>query len=50
MVEGAFKVVYQVISLESLDRVFKNKSEIGLEDLRVQLSLPGAEPPTGKAC
>jgi large subunit ribosomal protein L15 len=32
---GAFKVVYQVVSLESLERVFKNKSEIGLDDLRM---------------
>ena len=32
---GAFKVTYQVVSLESLDRVFKNKNEIGLEDLRI---------------
>ena len=32
---GAFKVVYQVISLESLERVFKNKVEISLEDLRM---------------
>ena len=32
---GAFKVVYQVVSLEYLERVFKNKNEIGLEDLRI---------------
>lgn len=32
---GAFKVVYQVVSLESLERVFKNKNEIGIEDLRI---------------
>ena len=32
---GAFKVLYQVVSLESLERVFKNKNEIGVEDLRI---------------
>jgi large subunit ribosomal protein L15 len=32
---GAFKVTYQVVSLESLERVFKNKNEIGIEDLRI---------------
>lgn len=32
---GAFKVTYQVISIESLERVFKNKTEISLEDLRI---------------
>jgi large subunit ribosomal protein L15 len=38
---GAFKVVYQVVSLESLERVFKNKTEIGLEDLRVHRLVKG---------
>ena len=38
---GAFKVVYQVVSLESLERVFKNKSEIGLEDLRIHHLVKG---------
>ncbi|OGR90408.1 MAG: 50S ribosomal protein L15 [Elusimicrobia bacterium RBG_16_66_12] len=32
---GAFKVVYQTISLDSLERVFKNKTEIEIEDLRI---------------
>src|SRR5271156_1269746 len=32
---GAFKVTYQVVSLESLERVFKNKLDISLEDLRI---------------
>ena len=32
---GAFKVVYQTISLDSLERVFKNKTEISIEDLRI---------------
>jgi large subunit ribosomal protein L15 len=38
---GAFKVVYQVISLETLEKIFKNKSEIGLEDMRVHRLLKG---------
>lgn len=38
---GAFKVVYQTISLESLERVFKNKAEIALEDLRIHGLLRG---------
>jgi large subunit ribosomal protein L15 len=38
---GAFKTTYQVVSLESLDRVFKNKSEISLEDLRIHRLVKG---------
>ena len=38
---GAFKVTYQVVSLETLERVFKNKTEIGLEDLRVHRLVKG---------
>jgi large subunit ribosomal protein L15 len=38
---GSFKVVYQVVSLETLERVFKNKTEIGLEDLRVHRLVKG---------
>ena len=41
---GAFKVTYQVVSLESLERVFKNKTEIGLEDLRVHRMVKGRKP------
>ena len=41
---GASKVVYQIVSLESLERVFKNKSEIGLEDLRVHRMIKGRKP------
>ena len=41
---GAFKVTYQVVSLETLDRVFKNKTEIGLEDLRVHRLAKGRKP------
>jgi large subunit ribosomal protein L15 len=41
---GAFKVVYQVVSLETLESVFKNKTEIGLEDLKVHLLVKGRKP------
>ena len=32
---GAFKVVYQTISLDRLEHVFKNKTDIAIEDLRI---------------
>ena len=38
---GAFKVTYQVVSLESLDRVFKNKNEISMDDLRIHRMVKG---------
>lgn len=38
---GAFKTTYQVVSLEALENVFKNKTEIGLEDLRVHRLVKG---------
>ena len=38
---GAFKVVYQTISLDSLERVFKNKTEIAIEDLRIHGMIKG---------
>jgi large subunit ribosomal protein L15 len=38
---GAFKVVYQVVSLETLETVFKNKTDIGLDDLRVHRLVKG---------
>jgi large subunit ribosomal protein L15 len=38
---GAFKVTYQVVSLESLERVFKNKTEISLDDLRMHRLVKG---------
>ena len=41
---GAFKVVYQVVSLESLERVFKNKNEIGVDDLRIHRLVKGKKP------
>ena len=32
---GMFKVRYQLVDLATLDRVFKNKNEVKLEDLRI---------------
>ena len=41
---GKFKIVYQVIDLETLDRVFKNKAEIGIDDLRIHGLIKGRKP------
>ena len=41
---GLFKVTYQLVSLETLEAVFKNKTEIGLEDLRVHRLVKGKRP------
>ncbi|HTK60403.1 MAG TPA: 50S ribosomal protein L15, partial [Candidatus Baltobacteraceae bacterium] len=41
---GLFKVVYQVIDLGTLDRVFSNKAEISIEDLRIQNLIKGRKP------
>ena len=41
---GLFKVVYQVIDLGTLERVFKNKAEITLEDLRIHNLIKGRKP------
>ncbi|MEK7388546.1 MAG: 50S ribosomal protein L15 [Elusimicrobiota bacterium] len=41
---GKFKVVYQVVDLASLDRVFKNKSEVSIEDLRIHGLIKGGKP------
>jgi len=41
---GQFKVVYQVIDLGTLDRVFKNKAEITIEDLRIHNLIKGRKP------
>ncbi|MBI4370686.1 MAG: 50S ribosomal protein L15 [Elusimicrobia bacterium] len=38
---GPFKVVYQVVDLASIDRVFKNKNEVSLEDLRIHRLVKG---------
>jgi large subunit ribosomal protein L15 len=41
---GMFKVTYQLVDLETLEKVFKNKTEIGLEDLRVHRLVKGKRP------
>ena len=41
---GLFKVVYQVLDLGTLDRVFKNKAEITIEDLRIHNLISGRKP------
>ncbi len=41
---GMFKVTYQLVDLETLERVFKNKSEIGVEDLRMHRLVKGKRP------
>ncbi|MBI3298016.1 MAG: 50S ribosomal protein L15 [Elusimicrobia bacterium] len=40
----AFRTSYQVVSLASLARVFKNSSEVSLEALRVHGLVKGSEP------
>lgn len=41
---GQFKVTYQLIALEKLESVFKNKAEISLEDLRIHNLIKGRRP------
>ncbi len=41
---GQFKVTYQLIALEKLEAVFKNKAEISLEDLRIHNLIKGRRP------
>jgi large subunit ribosomal protein L15 len=41
---GKFKIVYQVVDLETLDRVFKNKAEVSLDDLRIHGLIKGRKP------
>ena len=41
---GLFKIVYQVIDIGTLDRVFKNKAEITIEDLRIHNLIKGRKP------
>jgi len=38
---GPFKVVYQIVDLASIDRVFKNKAEVSIEDLRIHRLVKG---------
>ena len=41
---GAFKVVYQVVSLDSIERVFKNQKEVTLESLKIHGLISGRTP------
>ena len=41
---GAFKTVYQVVSLESIAEAFKNKKEVSLDDLRMHRLIKGRAP------
>lgn len=38
---GPFKVVYQIVDLACIDRVFKNKAEVTVEDLRIHRLIKG---------
>ena len=38
---GPFKVVYQIVALAAIDKVFKNKAEVTLEDLRIHRLVKG---------
>ena len=41
---GQFKTVYQIVSIESIERAFKNKAEISLDDLRIHGLVKGRRP------
>ncbi|MDE2491118.1 MAG: 50S ribosomal protein L15 [Elusimicrobia bacterium] len=41
---GMFKTTYQLVSLETLERVFKNKAEVSLDDLRIHRLIKGRRP------
>ena len=41
---GAFRVVYQVVSIESIDRVFKNQKEVNLDALKIHGLISGRAP------
>jgi len=41
---GMFKTTYQLVSLETLEKVFKNKAEIAIEDLRIHGLVKGRRP------
>ncbi len=41
---GAFKVVYQVVSLESIERVFKNQKDVTLDALKIHGLINGRAP------
>lgn len=41
---GPFKKVYQVVSLESIERVFKNQKDVDLESLKIHGLISGRQP------
>ena len=41
---GAFKIVYQVVSLESIERVFKNQKDVTLDALKIHGLISGRSP------
>jgi large subunit ribosomal protein L15 len=41
---GPFKVVYQVVSIESIERVFKNQKDVTLEALKIHGLVSGRAP------
>ena len=41
---GAFKVVYQVVSLDAIQAVFKNQKEVSLEALKIHGLIKGRKP------
>lgn len=41
---GPFKIVYQSVALASIDRVFKNKAEVSIDDLRIHRLIRGRKP------
>jgi len=41
---GKFKVTYQVVALEAIDSVFKNKAEVSIEDMRIHGLVKGRRP------
>ena len=41
---GPFKTVYQVVSLESIERVFKNQKDVTIEALKIHGLVSGRKP------
>ena len=41
---GPFKIVYQVVSLADIERVFKNKTDVALDDLKIHGLIGGRLP------
>jgi len=41
---GPFRVIYQVVSLADIERVFKNQTEVSLESLKIHGLIKGRRP------